>query len=511
MDIQGTSSADELDGTNDDDTITGREGDDTLRGGADSDTYVFEPGFGNDTIIESDTANVIRFGAGIVPEDLRFVRAVDDARDLLIQHGADSIRVQSFFDASGNPVGLIEWIEFETGQQISLATLEVTETGELANNPPNAQNDSAVIRLGETAEIDLLSNDTDPNGDPLQITAVAGTVFAPNTEIVLPSGSMISISDAGLATYVPAANLVAGLSYGESVTDTFNYQIGDARGGFDYATVSVTVEAPDPVELALELSPDLAPGETGTVQLSVTVNGTGGVSGLGGVSAFDTSPSQAYLVAVSANGGLVADGLSKSFNDTTFVLARGLAEGDTGIVDIAIKGTAGPRSTLAAQAQLADTGAVTDIAARVAALQPSFVETSVIDRVETNLTAQFGETIGSLANVLSVHADKFEGFGLNTSSATAALAFAIEAAGDFGSLEERGKIGFLGQGWSTLADIGLKIDRNIGAVAGPDGYRRSACPLDRIGRALYDLELGGPLRGLVRRYSCLESAGASDI
>ena len=140
------------------------------------------------------------------------------------------------------------------------------------------------------------------------------------------------------------------------------------------------------------------------------------------------------------------------------MLARGIAEGKTSAIDVAIKGTAGPRSTLGLKAQLADPAATVDIATRITALQPSFVETSVANRIKANLVTKFGKDIGDLTKALAARAEQFESFGLNATSATAALAFAIEAAGDFGSLAERGRSGALGQGWATLADIGLAID-----------------------------------------------------
>ncbi|WP_299484140.1 Ig-like domain-containing protein [uncultured Roseibium sp.] len=453
----GTGASDTILGTALADTITGLAGDDDLSGGADLDVYVFAPGFGNDTINELSGVNggVIRFEGGLTADDLLFFRPSNDTRDLLIQAGSDSVRVESFFNSAGQPLGLIDLVEFENGQQLSLASLVVSDTGELLNRPPNATNDAATIGLDEDATINLLGNDSDPNGDTLQITAVADTPFVPDTEILLPSGSTVSISASGQATFTPGQSLIDGLSPGQTVTDTFNYQIGDGRGGFDFATVSVTIEAPDPVELSLDISPDLAPGEVGTAQLEVSVNGSGGLSAF---SVASVVAPQAYLVAVTADKGLVADGLSGSFSDTAFVLARGINEGQTGTIDVDIKGTAGPRSTLEATAQLADTAAITDIAARTTALQPSFVEAPVVSRIEDNLVARFGETIGTLSNALASHATQFETFGLNATSATAALAFAIEAAGDYGSIAERGQIGSLGQGWSTVADIGLAID-----------------------------------------------------
>ena len=201
-----------------------------------------------------------------------------------------------------------------------------------------------------------------------------------------------------------------------------------------------------PATLDLKIASDLAPGKADTAQLEIT--GKGAPS--------STASPQTYLLAVSAERGLVGDGLSGAFSDTAFVLARGVEQGRTSAIDVAIKGTAGPLSTLGVKARLADPAA--DIATRIAALQPSFVDASVASRIKANLDTKLGKDIGDLTKALAARAEQFESFGLNATSATAALAFAIEAAGAFGALAERGQSGALGQGWATLADIGLAID-----------------------------------------------------
>ncbi|WP_367279422.1 calcium-binding protein, partial [uncultured Roseibium sp.] len=63
-------------------TINGGAGDDNMSGGSGLDVYVFDPGFGNDTINESAGTNggIIRFGAGIGPNDIRLFRDPSDPR-----------------------------------------------------------------------------------------------------------------------------------------------------------------------------------------------------------------------------------------------------------------------------------------------------------------------------------------------------------------------------------------------------------------------------------------------
>ncbi|MEM9061266.1 MAG: calcium-binding protein, partial [Pseudomonadota bacterium] len=125
MDITGTSASENLVGTSGNDTITGLAGNDTLQGGFGLDVYVFDTGSGNDDIFESSGTNggIIRYGAGIAPEDIRFDRDEFDRRDLLILSGDDTIRVFDFYNTTGSNASnnqLIQQIEFDDGTILPL-------------------------------------------------------------------------------------------------------------------------------------------------------------------------------------------------------------------------------------------------------------------------------------------------------------------------------------------------------------------------------------------------------
>ena len=71
--IRGFGGNDTLNGVSGDDVLIGGAGNDTLNGQLGNDTYVYEPGFGKDSIDEpSGGENVISFGAGISTEDISF-------------------------------------------------------------------------------------------------------------------------------------------------------------------------------------------------------------------------------------------------------------------------------------------------------------------------------------------------------------------------------------------------------------------------------------------------------
>lgn len=353
--------------------------------------------------------------------------------ELLVATNGDITFTASLTDdlALGDTAEDIFTYTVSDGRASGQATVTVSVNG--INASPVALDDS--FQTDENTQLtvsasDLLSNDTDPDGD--LVAAVSSVVSAQNGTAVLSGGSVVFTPDAG---FVGNASFV--------------YEITDTTGLTDTATASVTVnEVAFDGDFEVVLPDSLSPGQSGQAQINYT--------GEADTSAPKTG--DALLFAVSTDGGLVADPLSAGFSDTAFVLANTTADGAFEAIDISVKGTAGPRSSLGASVQLADMDAETEIAARVTALQPNFLEADVAARIEANLVTQFGATVSTLTTSLAAHADSLASLGLNADSATAALAFAIEAAGDYGSLQERGKDGSLGQGWSSLADIGLDIE-----------------------------------------------------
>jgi hypothetical protein len=97
-----------------------------------------------------------------------------------------------------------------------------------ANNPPQAYDDEATTNENVPATIDVLVNDTDPDGDPLIIESVA----QPANGVVVQNGNIL--------IYTPNSGF-----YG---IDTFSYAASDTLGGQDTAEVVVTVLAVVPSE-----------------------------------------------------------------------------------------------------------------------------------------------------------------------------------------------------------------------------------------------------------------------
>lgn len=93
--LYGDSGNDILIGDEGNDTLDGGTGNDTLKGGYGDDTYIFVKGYGNDTIIDSDGLNTLRF-KGIKPSDI-LVNGTDEYDATITIKGTnDSLVIKDF-------------------------------------------------------------------------------------------------------------------------------------------------------------------------------------------------------------------------------------------------------------------------------------------------------------------------------------------------------------------------------------------------------------------------------
>ena len=90
------------------------------------------------------------------------------------------------------------------------------------NDPPVARIDEATTPKNTAVTVDVLANDTDPNGDALDVTGVGQ-----------PANGTASVNGDDTVTYTPSS--------GFSGTDSFTYSISDGKGGAASSTVRITV------------------------------------------------------------------------------------------------------------------------------------------------------------------------------------------------------------------------------------------------------------------------------
>uniref|UniRef100_UPI003F6E0770 Ig-like domain-containing protein n=1 Tax=Lonepinella koalarum TaxID=53417 RepID=UPI003F6E0770 len=152
------------------------------------------------------------------------------------------------------------------------ATVTVT-----VNGKPVANDDTASTQAGQAVTVNVLTNDSDPDGD--QLTVSEATLADPS------QGTLVKNSD-GTLTFTPAAGVTGDV--------VINYTISDGNGGTDSSTVTVNVngkpvanddsasaQAGQPVTIdvvANDSDPDNNPLTVSEATLSTADAGKGSVS-----------------------------------------------------------------------------------------------------------------------------------------------------------------------------------------------------------------------------------------
>ena len=136
------------------------------------------------------------------------------------------------------------------------ATVTVTVTPVIppgGSNNPVATGDIASTDEDAAVVVAVLGNDSDPNGDPLTVTAVSD-----------PPNGTATINGDGTITYTPDKDF--------NGTDTFTYTVTDGNGGTATATVTVTVTPINDAPVAIQDTASTTPGTP--VVIAVLTNDT---------------------------------------------------------------------------------------------------------------------------------------------------------------------------------------------------------------------------------------------
>ncbi len=162
---------------------------------------------------------------------------------------------------------------------------DTVDAGLTIELPPEAGDDTGGVCALETTTIDVLANDSDPEGDTVTIATVNGVALQVGEQTTLASGAVVTLNadatldyDSSDAVYdgVPASEL----PIGTTVVDSFAYTVTDGDGGVGEATVSVDVKgALNTIETIMASLPDAAVvvqrGFAPGLAYASTVDGTG--------------------------------------------------------------------------------------------------------------------------------------------------------------------------------------------------------------------------------------------
>ncbi|MEE4121299.1 MAG: Ig-like domain-containing protein, partial [Paracoccaceae bacterium] len=154
-----------------------------------------------------------------------------------------------------------------TPESVDAARVDVDAfVAQLANQAPTAVNDTALASEDDPLTVPatgVLTNDTDPEGGTLTVTAVNGVESDVGTLINLASGARLTLNADGSYTYDPNGKF-EDLTEGQFETDTFEYTVSDEFGASDTATVTVKIEGKaDENTFTLTENADIIPGLIG--------------------------------------------------------------------------------------------------------------------------------------------------------------------------------------------------------------------------------------------------------
>jgi VCBS repeat-containing protein len=255
------------------------------------------------------------------------------------------------------------------GGETSTSTVDVQVYG--SNNAPVANDDFATVDAGSNRDIAnliaiyvngqvivtgderLVANDTDAEGQTLTVTQVNGLDLVNGSITIAGSNGGVFTVDADGTASFDASTGYESLAEGESALTELVYTITDGQGGFDTATVQVTVNGQnDAVQAQADL---LTADESSVITLDVLANDAVLIDGdIANVSAVNGTAANVGVAVTGSQGGLFtlnADGSASFDANQAF---DHLTDGEvvTTSVTYTIEGFGGETSTSTVEVQV---------------------------------------------------------------------------------------------------------------------------------------------------------------
>ncbi|TFH00591.1 MAG: tandem-95 repeat protein, partial [Calditrichales bacterium] len=203
-------------------------------------------------VIINVLANDTDIDGVLVPASVNAIQTLNGRGTFSVNTTTGAITYTPYANVSGED-GVLYTVEDDSGAVSNQTWAMITILPQ--NDPPVAGNDNAAVNEDESVVINVLSNDSDPDGSLVPSSVIIAT--APR------SGSTSVNSTTGAITYTPDANYFG--------NDAFQYTVNDNEGGVsNRATVSVTIRSVNDIPIAQD---DLSSvDEDGSVVVNVLVN-----------------------------------------------------------------------------------------------------------------------------------------------------------------------------------------------------------------------------------------------
>ena len=118
------------------------------------------------------------------------------------------------------------------------------------------EDDAAKTCANDEVCVEVLANDSDPDGDGLTITSVDGQAISAGNSVTTSNGTIVTLTDDGELCF-DGEEAYMDLNIGDEETESISYTVSDGNGGSASANVDVTFcGAADTIEEFGETLPD---------------------------------------------------------------------------------------------------------------------------------------------------------------------------------------------------------------------------------------------------------------
>ncbi|MEC9291283.1 MAG: Ig-like domain-containing protein [Pseudomonadota bacterium] len=193
----------------------------------DEDTAVNINLLANDTDIDGDTLRITHIAGTALTGG---AQTIDVGNGRVIISSTGAMRFQPDNGWFGTETFNYRITDGNGGSDTATVRVVVRE----GNNGPDAKNDSYTTNEDTSVNLNLLANDTDPDGDTLRITHIEGVRLTGSAQTIDVGNGRVIITSAGAMRFQPDANW--------NGTETFSYRISDGNGGVDSARVTINVK-----------------------------------------------------------------------------------------------------------------------------------------------------------------------------------------------------------------------------------------------------------------------------
>ena len=178
--------------------------------------------------------------------------------------------MQSTTNTNGNNQGMPTTLATVTGSNITYSGNSAADDAGTATDNDNiygtitiTNSNAAPVAVDDAVTTDedsllsgnVLTNDSDPDSDPLTVTEVNGNAADVGSQVTLTSGALLTVNSDGTFDYDPNGQYES-LGAGESTTETFTYTIDDGNGETDTATATVTINGVNDAPILEQLIDD---------------------------------------------------------------------------------------------------------------------------------------------------------------------------------------------------------------------------------------------------------------